>query len=210
MFEVRDRLIGTLEVLDKLEVAKAFAKAYSKFIFQLVEVVDTETGVVISMFLEGKEWHTEESLQLGLEIGIPDSTAKQLGKSIWEDLANRHELLIKLRKKLSLSIHEQKQFEVTQDKVAEREAQLTAIMSDKEYVCCYYKFIHPISPSYMPEPHYCDRQIRRYVSQALKKTGQTAHIEKWKTIGLRLTSLDNHEYDDDFDDQDGSTSPWQV
>ncbi|MFD1674849.1 hypothetical protein [Alicyclobacillus fodiniaquatilis] len=191
---VREHLTGDLdEDFTSLDVARQVAKALSKHIYQLIEVVDTETHEVVLMYVDGKEYLENKPVQLGFDIGLPEDTAKQLGRSIWEDLESRNRLVRKLRKQLSLSVHEQKQLDVTELAVAERLEQLSSVLTETEYKCCYYKYFQYGDPNV--ELNYCDRQIRRYVGQALKKTGQTAHIEKWKTLGIKsVTDIRANEF----------------
>jgi glutaredoxin len=172
----------------QLETVQNAAKLYSQNSTNRMEVIELETMRVPYVYINGQEFISSREEISFHATNVSDEAAEALGKQIWQDLAARQLVLERLLSKLTLSTHEEKQFELTQDKVAERQSELSLLLTDAEYQCAYYTFVGSLRRREFAKPNYCERQIRRYTKKALIKTGQVAFDEEWKPIRLMLNN----------------------
>lgn len=193
MWVVRDRFVGDLEnPLESFEAARSVARTYSHRGYPLIEVVRTDNLEVVLVFVDGREFVENKSVRAhdftdrvessSSPMSLDAATIQSHGRAVWERLASKHVTVMRLRRKLeSLSPQEQQLLNTTAVQIRDTESDLRTILSENEFICCFVKFVQSANPSWFGNTtlNYCDRQIRRYVAQALKKTGQASLMGQW-------------------------------
>lgn len=158
----------------------------------LFEIVDLDTEKVVHRFLCGHELVELDYDETEEGSDITKDAARQLGKLVWDGIANYHEQIARLRKKLCWTKEEEKQFADAQNVIVQRENELHAILQDNEWECVYFHFVERrIFPmrTHLLSPNFSDRHIRRFVRDALEHTGRYAYGKGWRLLSVQENSI---------------------